>query len=855
MTIGSQMNQVILTHYGIGLNPPQGDQRGPEAKPGSGADSNVSGSGAGQQPPRAALTELGRLMRNFARETFSLNAVDGLLGPRQDGGAPSLAKDDRKSLQELSQNAANAFAAISKLTVQDILNGSKPGSNVEKLFQNAADLQFELGNRLRELSAGEKYRKEGFGEFRVMLDDISFKCDSRGSEILTLFCEVCEFGDRLKASQVGDSAEFRRATVGNLVRGMAGSMHGNDKSLLFKRRIDSIEGRLAHFSVSSAVSADDVERLLAEAEGLRDELMNPSVTQTMDRDIHAALTAHLGSLREKLDVCVEQSLKSAEVGLLKELGWMNQLGRDVAAFVADHEHSFPVLNTLMRSLSQLSSEGLTDVGVLDRIEECLTTNYNFLRAEIVNYRRFPSAPAIGGSAFDNSQVGQLLGRIGYSRLRGLFGMVKRTALELNQRRLSWDADEAGRRGRLSGCDIVNAFRRNDGVSVMIESRVHGAKAGDVDPRLCDLNLVDEKKLGSGVCNTVYKLTYTMPDGSLKDYVFKPDLAGRMGLDRLVLGWHSTYANTQQSVKLNTATCDVANFLGLGRLTGRNYATVHNGQYGLLMEMAPGTAGEEVKNNALHPFGEHYSKFQSISTVGKLARELNDLRWLDIATGQGDRHDKNYLLDFGEDGRTPKVTAIDNDQSFMPYMVGVGKYHVRHDNQRFATFNKMLRGLCGVTGDDYAAVIAKIRANGYVVDISNATKAEICALRESFGFQTLSVPRQMSRRLCDRLRALRDEEIREFAERLAENVDKRSAVIATVRRLEELREIAARYHAEGKVVEDDEWGEDAVKREMECPSLLTKSNRGKKYNENYKVDYLMSSTLSRDFISVIPEKWK
>ena len=877
-SINSQMNQIFLSHYGIGLNPPQGNPREPAAGSKPAADPNDGQprlEAQGQQPPRSAQTELSRLMLNLSRETFSTTAVDKLLSSKDATGI--LKKSDRKALQKLAKNATKALDAIKNYTVKDILNAAnkatanKIAKKIAEKFEKAADLQLQLGNELRELASSPKYAKDEFASFRMMLDDVSFKCDSRGSEILTLYSEVMAFGEAYK-NEVGDNPAFRQAKVDDLIRGMAGSMHGNDKSLLFKGKVDSIEARLAQLSTATSVSADDLKALLAEASELSAELKKPSVAQTMDADIHKALTTHLDTLLQQLSDRVDQAVEASVDGFTDQFGKMNQLGKNILEFVRN-KPDYPVLGRLMPILAEIEVKGYRiDDDKLEQLNHYLNSfNSDRLQNDIDKFcGEIGVALRKPNETKGETPATCFLKQIGFNKfITNFFEMAKATVSELRNRRKSWG--NAGGTAKLAGEDVVNAFRRNDKLSMLLEARVNGSNESALDPRLCDRNLVRKEKLGSGNANTVYKMTYKMDDGSTKDFVFKPDLTGRFGL-KLLAPASFSYSDAQQSVKLNIATCDVADFLGLGRMTGRNCATVHDGQYGLLMEMAPGKTAESI---AQDKSPENVARFANAQVVGSLARELNDLRWLDIATGQGDRHDKNYLVDFGPNGLTPKVTAIDNDVSFTPYLVGVGKYKINHDFRRLDSFKKQLEYSCMISAmagfktdgkkvitpeeneaikkiatDQVDKILEKLKNDKFVLDVNKASKEEIYALRLSFHCHSFCQPQQMSRSLCTKLMSLTDAQIDEFAEKLGKNVDMRRSVNATVLRLKDLRQIAIDYEKNGKVVEDDKWGDkNVLHEELECPDLLKNQDRNAE-GLNSTVNYQMSSTLSRDFGSII-----
>ena len=821
-----QMNSILLAHYGVELNQPQGVPTLPAARPRlpqQPARLPRPPARFPKQPPRAGRSELNRLMQNISRETYSEVTSEVLrasLNPLADA-----APQKWTELLDLAGQAEQALGAIRDITVNDIIRPN--GQDRETQFRDASNRQFELANAMRELAADLRGRTPELDLCSRMLDDLSFKCDSRGSEILTLYMEVETSG---KKQMIGDNSSFGTAKAADLMKGMAGSMHGNDKSQLLKDQVDGLERQLAKISGAPKVALNEINRLLEKANALSAELKTAAVSQTMDADIHAKLTEHLDQLESRMGEYIERAVKTSVANTVKQCGSPNKTGRDVAAFIGARKGDFGKLNAMMSALSKLKADngGSVEDKDLGDIEKLLRDETVELAEEIEKYRQLPKdsrAPDLGGKwDEENTDLDNFLTRIGYSESNAIL-MAVRVARELSKRHQGWrDRNEV--KQRLGGEDVVNVFRHdaNPNLSMLVETRINGANEANVNLQLCDKNVIGEKPLGSGVVNKVVKLTYRMPGRAKKDFVFKPDLSGRCGLDGLVLGAYHAYVTAQQSVKLNTATCDMAEFLGLGNLTGKNYVTVHNGQYGLLMEMAPGKVAADIPDDP---------KLMDLVTTnfkvcGDLAKQLNDLRWLDLATGQGDRHSQNYLVDFSGKGNKPKVTAIDNDMCFSSYMVGIGKFKLNHDNddadksQRVQDFWKNLFFYCNNDQKKYNKLGGEIMKNGYVVDTRKAGKEVICALFKTFAYHAPTLPRQMSRSLCNKFMSLTDDDIGAFAKKLAKNVNSKKAVEATKARLTELRKIAIEYNANGLVVEDKDWTKDwnAVKKELDYNVDLT-----------------------------------
>jgi hypothetical protein len=76
----------------------------------------------------------------------------------------------------------------------------------------------------------------------------------------------------------------------------------------------------------------------------------------------------------------------------------------------------------------------------------------------------------------------------------------------------------------------------------------------------------------------------------------------------------------------------------------------------------------LESNAIHVGdGGNYEYRPPLATTAnlqnpKLAQQLTNLEWLDMITGEVDRHPGNYLLDIKPDGSV-KLTGIDNDNCF------------------------------------------------------------------------------------------------------------------------------------------------------------------------------------------------
>lgn len=128
---------------------------------------------------------------------------------------------------------------------------------------------------------------------------------------------------------------------------------------------------------------------------------------------------------------------------------------------------------------------------------------------------------------------------------------------------------------------------------------------------------------------------------------------------------------------------------------------HNGQFGFFMEKAKGFSGgsfatrKPVKGDGVAPTELDNIKDagERAKIQGELAKKLNRLMWLDLITGQGDRHWENYFVHIDKDTHNVTVNAIDNDASFTVRQIGIQKHAL--DKDTAAKFLAELKKECDV----------------------------------------------------------------------------------------------------------------------------------------------------------------
>ena len=197
-------------------------------------------------------------------------------------------------------------------------------------------------------------------------------------------------------------------------------------------------------------------------------------------------------------------------------------------------------------------------------------------------------------------------------------------------------------------DVRRILLGEKSLSSIVETKARGFNPDDVNPAADDSNIVESKTLGSGAAGTTYLLTTK----SGENLVFKPDLDSRLGLGEMTLGMSGAYLDTQKTANLNLATQDTAKAFGCEDVVVKYSVGSHDGKFGVFMEKAKGVAGEYFTKKGADggggiPPSELYNKItdpaEQTKIKGTVAQQLNKLMWLDLITGQGDRHWGNYFI--------------------------------------------------------------------------------------------------------------------------------------------------------------------------------------------------------------------
>ena len=198
----------------------------------------------------------------------------------------------------------------------------------------------------------------------------------------------------------------------------------------------------------------------------------------------------------------------------------------------------------------------------------------------------------------------------------------------------------------------------------------------------------------------------------------------------------------------------------------------------------------------------------------LMREFNRLQWLDLVTGQNDRHWENYFVHVDRDTLKVTLKGIDNDAGYSQFRTGAVKFSF--DKDRSDVFKALLRRLArdidsrnvdavynrllkdpGITTDEQGTV---------TVDASKlADKTIGSCLANLVGAQSLAIPDKIDRETYDSLIALKQDPARrkEYLDSIRPRLSPASYAAAESR-LDDVIAHAEELGRQGKIVEAGGW---------------------------------------------------
>lgn len=200
----------------------------------------------------------------------------------------------------------------------------------------------------------------------------------------------------------------------------------------------------------------------------------------------------------------------------------------------------------------------------------------------------------------------------------------------------------------------------------------------------------EVHFGSGAIHSVTKLKYATSSGSVEKVFKGEDAIDPCPFDSV--SGKENYLNTSKPgfAARNFAAAKFDNLLAT-HLMPTMELTVHNGQMGVLMDVAKGIKPLDQRTNTYTRIPVEDNTRPKVAAT--IQEQLNSAEWLDGICGQQDRHAGNLFID----PKNGKVTLIDNDMGFYP-----GQSHVRSPSR-----NPGLRRFSGSTAGLPSVIDAKV----------------------------------------------------------------------------------------------------------------------------------------------------
>ena len=761
---------------------------------------------------KAAKASTQSLDGKTVKQTFQKLVDDGVLD-----------RSSFKLLGKTADTAAKTLKALDKFTGQDLAAAfgadgkfdatSKVGKAIHAAMtaqQDLSDLFAQLGEQL---DSG----------FRDQANEMRLLCDRRATEIIGLAYKMNDFAVHLAANGQNKDPNvvaILKAKVNDLLPRQALAMHGTADAL-------------------ATVSQEVSEKLRPLAEKIDAFRRNPS--DTLKSQDYLALQSDISRMKAAITDIRKNGIEVGGGHLMVADDIMKALETEVAKAedlfkTARQEVKRTVLANYMETAGKLFCE--------DEPYEFQRSFGNKQLMTMLQLRdqTLVAMDALSTAALDPTKTGKddlepLINALwkAASRLRKA---ADNTEHELGQtgERINLIIDRCraietavvdficavrrmhGGDNFFTGAEALGVFEGRISASSVIEARARGLRDEDVDPANEDANIVSERKLGAGVAGEVYELQRS--DGT--SVVFKGETESRTGLDKIAAGGGNSYAKEQQTVNLNIATKKAATALGMGDSIVNYSAGVHKGIFGFFMEKAKGLTGKAFAagNSSSAPDAGLSTKeikrlppAQRLQIKAGLMRELNRLQWLDLLTGQNDRHWENYFIHVDRETHKVTVKGIDNDAGYSQYRTGAVKYSF--DAKRTETFKSLLVGIAKkIDSRNYTAEYNRLlndpgitfdeKSSKITVDASKLNNKAIGqAISRLTGVHSLAIPDKIDRSTYNSLMALKQDPARkEYLDSIRPRLSKES-YDAAVSRLDDVIAHAEKLKPE-QIIDENGW---------------------------------------------------
>ncbi len=716
-----------------------------------------------------------------------------------------------------------------------------------KAQQDLSDLFSQLGKSLGTMSRHESEMKGANPGFKgvdpKLLDavfDMQLLCDRRGTEINHLARQMRDFAlYQVKEGNIPDPgiAAILKAKVNELLPRQALAMHGTTDALStvskevagklrpVAEKIDAFRNNPSASLDSNAYKAlqSDIATMKAALQDIRTNGIEVGKGRMMvAKDIVKALEEEVGK--------AEEMFKSAKRAVLEKVfdNYMTTMESLLCADESEEIHQasddpkqaelLMLRNTVMNDMTDVAKLVLDAMDKADAPDkktgdksanapgpEKLEAKINNIIKNAISLTRKANAIKLSPSPSRqnyNAMVSHLRGAS--SAVVGFFKAVSNVYKD--------------DREFFTGAEAMGVFNGTISVSSIVEARARGLEDSDVNPANEDANITGERQLGAGAAGTVYELTRS--DGV--KVVFKGETESRTGLANLAVGSGHSYDIGQETVNLNIAAKNAAKALGMGDLIVDYSVGTHKGVFGFYMEKAKGmTACSFVHGNSSSSpdAGMSAADLKRLPSSDRqkvkagIMRELNRLQWLDLVTGQADRHWNNYFIHVDRETLKVTVKGIDNDAGYSQYRTGAMKFEF--DAKKSKDVRILLNELAQKIDSrnakaEYERLLKDpgitVGEKGLItIDTTKiANKAMVKAFADITGMQTLAIPDKIDRETYQTLVDLkegpkRDAYLASIKPRLS-----KASYKAAVRRLDDVIAHAEALASKGGIVEPDGW---------------------------------------------------
>ena len=823
----------------MGLNKVSVDYRPevwPEAKPQG--QKVIVGEGANAvQPPnnsvKSLVQRLDVLLLNAAKRSVMEDAGQKMKSERQtllDWGVP----DERVTkIENLAKKAAEKLLALDKFTgrqiaeaVQEktktyeyVVDGEKKAVDrrelvlseapANKAVREALDAHKAFSTELYKLNKALS-RSGADGALLDRLFEIQFQCDRRETEINSIVLRMHELAEQTAAK--GEATDPRTlelldAKFMDLMPREALMMHGTADSIelmqnSFAKKLRPLAKMLDNFAANgdAALGRKEIANLRSGVSSMKTAVEKVRLNGIavgkgkvmVDKSILAEIDKALDEVMAKIDDAKTHYVKNARKAFVEDVR-RNLLpdpsGRpdDDDAFKSYRDAVERFVKALDDNVNGTLQDGMLESAIDDF--DMAVQLFNFNMAEV--FER---------NGYDANTARKM--ELAASECRLLMA-------QYNEMMASTDRFLESDDAKLTAGDVRRMFLGEVSISSVIEARVRGFKAGDATAEADDANIKDSRFLGRGAAGSAYLLT--TKSGS--QFVFKPELEGRIGLGQQAAA-HNAYTDIQSTANLNFATQAAAKTFGCEDIVVKYSVGSHKGQFGMFMEKAPGVSGTDFKKSQKAAGLQDPAERNRVK--GQIARKLNRLQWLDIITGQGDRSSDNYFLHIDENTHEVTLKAIDNEASFVKTRIGVQKY--KFAGQHARDFRDNLTEVCdkvhpddedGVELDRCLNAGAVTEHEGEVITVDLAEQGESreigLALTMTVGAQSIALPDAIDEEMYNKLMELAnsaDAKAKYFAS-IAPRISP-EALEAAKSRLDDAIAHAKKLHAAGKVIKEEGW---------------------------------------------------